>query len=125
MSEQGGGRRDEGERTFEYKGQTWRVRFDFNMMADFEAETGLNCLDAMQELQSDTSSPSSITLRALIWASLQEYHPTVTIRQAGQMVTAGLPAFRQAAESALPEADPDAIDAPGKKKATTRRVARS
>lgn len=93
-------RRNEGEATFEADGQTWRLRFDFNAMADFEAETGKNALQALEGMETGTASAQDI--RALVWAALRDGHPDVTLRQAGRLVVEGLQAFQKAAVSALP-----------------------
>jgi hypothetical protein len=114
------GRRNEGEATFEADGQTWRMRFDFNAMADFEEETGQNALAVLQAMEA--GKVSAIHIRALFYAALREHHPDITLRQAGRLVASGMEAFETAISSSMPTPQEGDI-ASEKTKAATRPAA--
>lgn len=97
-------RRGDGEATFEAEGRTWRLRFDFNAMADFEAEAGKGAFDVLEAMQ--TGKAKATEIRLLFWATLREHHPEITIREAGRMIFAGMEAFHAAAASAMPAPEP-------------------
>lgn len=118
-------RRGEGEATFQADGKTWRLRFDFNAMADFEAETGKRIFDVLEGMEEGAAkSASASDVRALFWAMLREHHPDVTLRDAGRMVTQGMEALNAAALSALPSPEPESEESDAEKpKAATGRAA--
>ena len=98
-------RRDEGESTFDYEGQTWRLRFDFNAMVDFEELTGKRMQGVLDEMSEGIQTAKDT--RALFWAMLQKYHRGIAPESAGEMLLAGMGALMAAAESAMPGQDPD------------------
>lgn len=100
-------RRDEGESTFDYEGQTFRLRFDFNAMVDFEELTDKRMLTVLDEMSEGTARAKDT--RALFWAMLQKHHRGITQEAAGEMVLVGMAALMAAAESAMPRPDPDAV----------------
>jgi hypothetical protein len=61
-----------GETSFEVDGKTYRVRFDWNAAAEYEDASGKNIGDALLAIGGETLSAKS--LRAMLWAGLQEYH---------------------------------------------------
>lgn len=115
-------RRDEGEASFEFEGATWRLRFDFNAMCDFQETTGKPIFATLEAMEAGGADPFDI--RALFWVMLRDAHPDVTLRQAGRMVTQGMAALQAAALSALPSADPaNEGDETEKSKAAPSRAA--
>lgn len=61
-------------------GRERRVIFDFNALARFEEETGLNALD--DDL---TRKMTATQTRAFLWAGLLCHEPELTIQEAGAM----------------------------------------
>jgi len=99
-------RRGEGEASFEVDGKTWRLRFDWNTLADFEQASGKVATTVIDAMGDGTGTMTDV--RAMFWAALQEHHPGVGLREAGRLVAAGMQAFHRAAKSGLPGADDEA-----------------
>jgi hypothetical protein len=97
-------RRGEGEASFDYDGKSWKLRLDFNAMADFEEKTGKDCLATLEEMASGRVPATEV--RVLVWAMLQDHHPGVTIREAGRMAKLALAALNATVASAMPDAAP-------------------
>lgn len=64
-------------------GASYKMRLDFNALAEFEAETGLNALKALQ----DPADLSITNVRALFWCGLRQCHPDITLETAGRMAS--------------------------------------
>jgi hypothetical protein len=73
-----------GEASFEVEGKTYRLRFSWNAAAEFEEPAGRSFYDAADTLA--VGRLSVRTLRAMLWAGLQEHHPGLTLREAGVLI---------------------------------------
>lgn len=84
-----------GEVEFEAGGETYRIRIDWNAIA--LAEEALSCayadiLDSMKVCVSTDPEHANFmrapvrTVIALLWAGLQEAHPTMTRRDVGELM---------------------------------------
>lgn len=69
--------------TREIAGHEWTLVEDFNALAEFEKQTGLNGLDEDSFEDMDAS-----TFRAYVWAVLRRHHPEVTLAEMGRWITA-------------------------------------
>ena len=99
-----------GEASFDIEGKAFRVRFSWNAAAEYEEAAGKALSDALLDIAREKLSARS--LRAMLWAGLQEHHPDVTLRQAGEMIDAMGRAEAQrvmgvALRYFFPELDPD------------------
>jgi len=73
-----------GEASFEVDDKTYRLRFSWNAAAEFEEPAGRSFYDAADALAAGRLSVR--TLRAMLWAGLQEHHPGLTLRDAGVLI---------------------------------------
>lgn len=80
-------RRIEAEENITVDGADYRLRFDFNVMADFEGRTGGRSL--LEAISVDENrSPTATDLRLVFELCLQDYHEGITARQAGRIYSA-------------------------------------
>ena len=88
--------------------ETYRLRFTWNAAAEFEAAAGKTITETLLHLEQELFSAR--TLRAMLWAGLREYHPKVSLEDAGRLIDR---AGHEAAQRVLGEAlkhfflDPD------------------
>ena len=61
-----------GEANFEAAGRTYRLKYDWNAAAEFEEAAGRPLSDALLDVAREKLSAKS--LRAMLWAGLQEHH---------------------------------------------------
>lgn len=109
-----------GEVTIAAGGETYRLAFTTNAMCEVEGATGKSINTTLAEM----SNPEKVgirDLRLLLWASLIEHHPDITIRDAGRIcdelgAQAVGDVIGRVVEIAFPPADPDA----GKPKASRK-----
>lgn len=109
-----------GEVTITAGGETYRLAFTTNAMCEVEDATGKSINAVLAEM----SNPERVgirELRLLLWASLTEHHPDITIRDAGRIcdeIGAGGVGdlIGRAVEQAFPPAEPTA----GKPKASRK-----
>lgn len=102
-----------GEVALEHEGKPYTMVLDFNALADFEAETGIeNAIPVIQ----DPGSLGAAKLRALFWAGLRQRHPDMTLALAGKILTGNLSKMGEALSSAFPDTEPDAGNAPAVRK---------
>jgi hypothetical protein len=74
-----------GEAEFTVDGRAYKVRYSWNSAADFEdALQGRALSDALLDVAKQRLSAKS--LRAMLWAGLQENHPEVTLKEAGDLI---------------------------------------
>ena len=73
-----------GEASFEVEGKAYRVRFSWNAAAEYEDAAGRHLSDALFDIARERLSARS--LRAMLWAGLQEHHPEVTLKEAGSLI---------------------------------------
>jgi len=75
-----------GETTLTVEEKTYRVRFSWNAAAEYEVPAGRPLSVGVQEILDGKVSARS--LRAMLWAGLQEHHPDVSLKDAGKMLGA-------------------------------------
>jgi hypothetical protein len=73
-----------GEASFEVEGKAFRVRFSWNAAAEYEDAAGKPLSDALFDIAREKLSARS--LRAMLWAGLQEHHADVTVKDAGRLI---------------------------------------
>ena len=73
-----------GEASFEVEGKAFRVRFSWNAAAEYEEAAGKHLSDALFDIAREKLSARS--LRAMLWAGLQEHHADVTVKDAGRLI---------------------------------------
>ena len=73
-----------GEASFEAGGRTYHLKYDWNAAAEFEEAAGRPLSDALLDVAREKLSAKS--LRAMLWAGLQEHHPEVTLKEAGRLI---------------------------------------
>lgn len=90
---------------FEAGGEKYTLCFSFNALCLLEEDTGKGIAD----LFVDNMSMSSI--RAMIWAGLQDEHEGLTKKQAGDVIdAAGIDAMKDHMANALKAAFPDMVE---------------
>lgn len=80
----------------------------------------LNAMCALDELGIQVATTKDLArpkvLRAVLWAGLLDDDPSLTLEQAGKLISVGdLPRLARAIEQAFAGAQPDAAQAPEKK----------
>lgn len=89
---------------------TYKLRLSINAMAEIETLLGLS----MGQVEQRMSAGSVLAFRGLLWGSLREFHPKVTLKEAGDLIEAvGLPMITERLTMALTLAFPEAQGAPG------------
>ncbi len=73
-----------GEASFEVDGKAYRTRFSWNAAAEYEDAAGMPLSDALLDIAREKLSARS--LRAMLWAGLQEHHTDVTLKGAGRLI---------------------------------------
>lgn len=112
-------RRGDGEAQFSAGGETYRLKFDFNALADYESIAGAAVWGALDRFAEGEATAED--LRAMLCACLQEHHAGITLRAAGRLMSEGRQALSRAMESAL--AAPPSEDEPGEPQAATSPAA--
>lgn len=103
--------RIEGEVSSVQSDGTFRLRFDFNVMADFEAQTGRNALAALST--ENLSALSAGDIRLMIHLCLRDHHPDLTERDAGRIYSRDVGVFARLMAATFPDVPSTAEDAPG------------
>lgn len=99
-----------GEVGLEHEGKRYTMALDFNALADFEEEAGVdNAILAVQ----DPGRLGASKLRALFWAGLRQRHADMTLELAGQILSANLNKLGEAIATAFPDPEPGAEADPG------------
>ncbi|MFN3584835.1 hypothetical protein [Phenylobacterium sp.] len=107
-----------GEVTFEADGRTWRLLFATNALCRLEAQ--VDDADEIKRLVGDLDeTPQFNTVRAAVWAALQDNHPGLSFDDAGRLVDhVGLRAMGSKIGQAIALAWPEAkVGAPDPRKA--------
>lgn len=101
-----------GEVGFDVNGERYLLRFSIDAICALEEETKRGIVALVSDLQNPEKM--SITLaRQVLWAGLQENHPGLTVKEAGELIPAagGLAAvvgmFGEAFSAAFPQAKDD------------------
>lgn len=68
--------------TLENDPQVYSLQFDFNLLCDAEAETGLNLMHGFMGLGIDAR-----VTRGVLYACLKTAHPAVTLKEAGDLLS--------------------------------------
>lgn len=89
-----------GEIALDHEGVSYKMRLDFNALAEFEGQTGERALEVLQ--QPDKMSITQI--RALFWAGLAQCHPEMTLQQAGRILTSNQNRLGEALAATFPDA---------------------
>lgn len=100
--------RKRGEFELEQDGATFRGVLDFNALAEFEDRTGENAL----EILADGAGLKVTHMRTLMWAGLRQFHPDITLQQAGSLLSENQHKLGEALASAFPDDEPDGGDEP-------------
>lgn len=99
-------------------GETYLLRFDMNVLAEIEEETGRSSVEVLAEM--DGGSPSIKTLRMMCRAMLMRHHPDATVQTAGDILSEDMDGFMKIVQAAMP-ADKDGLSGNGRAKAGRRR----
>lgn len=75
-----------GEVSFEANEKVYKMRFSANALCELEDQVGMG-INAIATQLADPNNLRLKTVRAVFWASLLDYHPDITLRQAGDLVT--------------------------------------
>lgn len=89
-----------GEITTEVDGQTYKLRLDFNAMAEFEDATGKEAFAVFAAFENGKASVKD--MRAILWAGLREHHPDVDMKGAGAILSHDVDILRQLLEACMP-----------------------
>lgn len=83
------GNRERGEVTFHAAGESYTLRFSENALCLLEEELDRGVVGILREMSSWATDQDAIrltTLRAVMWAGLQEHHPKSDLKQAGALI---------------------------------------
>lgn len=94
-------------------GQAYRLRFDMNVLADLEEQTGQKPVAIMASLQGEGGSV--VMIRKVCHAMLKRYHPLCGIEVAGDILAEDLDGLMAVITAALP---PETKAKPGNGDAT-------
>lgn len=89
-----------GEGEVKVDGKIWRLRFDFNVLADLET-SGRRAGDVLAEI--DGVMPSIGTLRMVCHLMLRRHHPDATLEDAGDILSEDAGAVMAVIRAANPE----------------------
>lgn len=98
------------------------LRFGFNALAAFEAESKRPAFHAIAELESGDLAMAS-DLRLLCWAAMLHHQPQATIKAAGHLLDADPSCVHRALQIALPMAGDVEPDTAKKRTAVLRTCA--
>jgi hypothetical protein len=102
-----------GEGSVKAAGQVYTLRFDMNVLADLEEETGLKPVKLMTSLQDEGGSV--MLIRKVCHAMLKRHHPLATIDVAGDILAEDMEGLMAVITAAMP---PQAKGQPGNGDAT-------
>lgn len=94
-------------------GQTYTLRFDMNVLADLEEQTGMKPVELMTSLQDEGGSV--VVIRKVCHAMLKRYHSEAKIEVAGDILAEDMDGLMAIISAALP---PPAKGQPGNGDAT-------
>lgn len=105
--------REKGEVSLTVGGKPYTLVLTTNAMVQLEDLFSTPDREAtFQQVLEKVSSGSVRHIRGFVWAALQEYHPTMTVKDAGDFITeaGGLIAFSAQLESLTQSTTPDKRD---------------
>ena len=79
-----------GEVTFETDGKNYTLRFSTNAICELEGVLDRSIISISQDLINAEKDPERLrfsTMRAILWAGLREHHPSLTLAEAGDVMT--------------------------------------
>lgn len=92
--------------------ETYKVSLSLNAMCELEDAFERPLLEVIGDLQAAQSNPQGLritTVRLLVWGALQDHHPDIDLKMAGQIAgAAGLPNVMEAIIKAIHLAFPQA-----------------
>jgi hypothetical protein len=71
------------------EGQSYRMQLSFNALAVLKRQTGLGIQGLIRTFREQGDDVDPDLLIALVWASLQDHHPDVTIEKAASLYPDG------------------------------------
>jgi hypothetical protein len=97
----------EGTASFRIGGTTYRLVYNNDVFCEIEGLVGCSFLAVLKELSE--GQPRLGSIRALLWAGLQNQHPEIEIGQCGDWILAGeqdaIDAMTRAVTAAMPKAE--------------------
>jgi hypothetical protein len=81
-------------------GETFRLRFDMNVLADLQETTGKTPVEIMSGLQDN--SGSVVLLRTVCHAMLKRHHPEAPIEVAGDILSENMESLMAIISAAMP-----------------------
>lgn len=103
-----------GQVAFKLDGKTYHGVLDFNALAEFEEEAGVE--NALKDLD-NIGAYNTRKMRLLVFCALRQCHEEASLKLAGQIVTANLDKLVDLITSAFPQAEATPVGAAGKAKA--------
>lgn len=79
-----------GEVSFEVDGKTYTLRYSTDALVQLEDKLDRGIVDISAEMMTWGKTPSKMRLgliRAVLWAGLQDHHPDIDIKAAGELIT--------------------------------------
>lgn len=79
-----------GEVSFDVDGKSYRLRYSTDALVQLEEKLDRGIVDISGEMMTWGKTPSKMRLgliRALLWAGLQDHHPDIDIKAAGELIT--------------------------------------
>lgn len=98
-----------GEGVVEAGGQSYRLRFDMNVLGVIEELTGRNPVEVLSEM--DGGKASIVTLRQLCHAMLMRHHPGASVETAGDLLSEDMEGVMAIVNAAISGADKGAAPA--------------
>lgn len=106
--------RERGEVSLEVEGQPYVLVLDTNAMCELEdlLSTPERPVSFVEVIQKVVNGNSMRHLRALVWAALRRHHPTMTVKEAGDLISraGGVQAFGEQLNALVNSTQPDPGD---------------
>lgn len=102
--------RIEGETSIRHNTDTFRLRFDMNVLIDFQDhdEEGRSLFIVDEGVvRQNVPDHDWKAMRLLFWLCFRDYHPEVTLRQAGAIMSADAGHLNAIMNAAIPDAADD------------------
>ena len=113
----------EGTASFRIGGETYRLVYNNDAFVEVEDLLGRSFLDVLAELSK--GNPRIGSIRALLWAGLQNQHQGIELGQCGDWLMQGeqaaIDAMSKAIQAAMPDGAEDETDAPKKARGTGKK----
>ena len=90
-----------GEGEVKADGKTWTLRFDMNVLANLERQTGKRAMQFLEDM--DNGEAPIDTRRMICHAMLRKHHPEATIDDAGEILSEDMDGFMAVLQAALPD----------------------